>query len=118
MDYESELERALHAMFPDPGERQRVVEKMSRYGKEPYQREAPRVRLSILRLAFEAPHKLDYYIDEACKDYRDILCWAEHRHTSKRWELNRVNPEQYRKLRDKEEHEFRTWLASLRPTRS
>lgn len=114
IEYEIELQNVLHAMFPDKAERERVVEKMSKYGKEPYQREAPRVKLSILKLAFNEPDKLGYYIEEACKDYRDILCWAEYPETSRRRELRNANPEKYKQLREKEAREFLAWLASQR----
>ena len=60
IDYETELESVLDAMFPETTERERIVAKLSQYGKESFQREAPRVKLSILRISFNQPHKLDY----------------------------------------------------------
>lgn len=113
VEYEIELENALKTMFPNREERQRVVAKMGKYGEESYQREAPRVKLSILKLAYDDPGRLDHYIDEACKDYRDILCWAEYPHTSRNWRLRELDPERYNQLRNREEAEFLAWLEHM-----
>ena len=113
IDYESELKIALQALFPDPAERARVSGALETYGGESWHREPARVKLGILRLVSDQPDRLEYYVEEACKDYRDILAWAEYPETFRVWRLRETDPARYRELADKEAAEYLAWLRSL-----
>jgi hypothetical protein len=115
INYEVEFKKALLAMFPDAKLREEALAELNKYGAEDFHREAARVRLSILKLVHNQPEKLSYYVGVACSDFRDILCWAEYPETSKRWGLQEKNPERYKKLQQKEEQEYLSWLESLQP---
>ncbi len=111
IDYDKYLPVVLESMYPDKTERHAVESRLTSYGRESFQREVSRVRLGILRLAYEEPAKLDAFIQLACTDYRDLLCAAEYPHTSRRWKLRESEPERYKKLSEREEAAYRAWLA-------
>ena len=100
-------------MFPAAEDRRAVEEILSAYGKEPYHRERDRVRLGILKLAWDEPDKLGAYTQLACEDYRDLLCAAEYPYSSRRFDLNDAEPDKYRELREKESGEYAAWLEQI-----
>ncbi len=72
----------IKMVFPDRPTSD-VLSVLNRYGKESHEREILRVQLAILKLCDEKPDVgLDYYVNEAKQDYRDVLYWAEYPKTS------------------------------------
>ncbi len=113
IDYEALLPIALNAMFPDEAEREIVARKLDAYGTESFHREQARVKLGVLYLASQVPEKIESFIELACTDYRDLLCAAEYPHSSRRWGLQEKDPEKYKKLQDKEEKEYLSWVEKI-----
>ncbi len=113
IDYKVLLPMALKAMFPIEAGREQVAKKLDAYGTESFHREQPRVKLGILYLVSQQPEKLDSFIDLACTDYRDLLCAAEYPHSSRRWGLQEKDPEKYKKLQNKEEKEYLSWVEKI-----
>jgi hypothetical protein len=114
IDYKALLPMALKALYPNVLRRNEVEIKLESYGKESFHRELSRVRLGILYLASQTPEKLDSFIDLACTDYRDLLCAAEHPHSSRHWEIRKKDPGKYKKLQDKEEKEYLAWVDTIK----
>lgn len=71
------LQAAIARYFPahSPAE---IMQVLNRYGVESYELEHERVKLAILKLSEGDPDKLQYYLDCAKRDYRDVLYWAEY----------------------------------------
>ncbi|MEJ2609552.1 MAG: hypothetical protein P8179_05540 [Candidatus Thiodiazotropha sp.] len=113
IDYEALLPMALNAMFPKEVNRMVVEKKLEAYGTESVHREPARVKLGILYLISQKPENIDAFIDLACTDYRDLLCAAEYPHSSRRWRLQEKDPEKYKKLQDKEEKEYLSWVEKI-----
>lgn len=62
-------------------------------------RQAWRVQLAILALADGAPDKVLPLVEAACRDYRDILYWAEYPEESSNGRQTRAEmAERYRRL--------------------
>jgi len=78
IDYDAVLARKLCSMFPDPSVRKQVEDELNRYGVESYEREVPRVRVDILKVAGASLEKVREWADIAKRDYRDILAGAEY----------------------------------------
>ncbi len=62
--------------FP-PGDQDEVLEILSFYGAETYEREQERVLLAILNLSNGNTEGVWEYVDRAKRDYRDVLFWSE-----------------------------------------
>ncbi len=90
---------AVAASFPADA-RPRIVALLSSYGREPYEREAERVQLAIVKLAGGDEAKLAYFLGVAKQDYRDVLFWAD-------------NPEQARIDTPEKRKEVREMLKRL-----
>ena len=56
---------------------------LSLYGEKSYEREVERVRLAVLKLANGELTRLIKFVDDAKRDYRDVLMWAEYPPLSK-----------------------------------
>jgi hypothetical protein len=63
--------------FP-PEENDEVLEILSSYGTEDYEREKERVLLAILDLSKGKVEAVRELVDRAKKDYRDVLFWSEY----------------------------------------
>ena len=71
--------------------------------------DSPRVHLAILKLASADPAKLQYFIDCARTDSRDVLAWAEYpeEFRSPTWKMeNSVVKE----LRSRDRQQYEQWL--------
>lgn len=55
----------------------RILEILSQYGREPSEKEIVRVYIAILKLSCCDINKLKGYVEEAKKDYKQVLLWAE-----------------------------------------
>jgi hypothetical protein len=70
---EENVERAILASF-EKSFREDVRAAITLYSGP----EVPRVRLAILALAESNPDKVLALVEAACRDYRDLLYWAEY----------------------------------------
>ncbi len=61
-----------------PEEIEEVLEVLSFYGTEDYERETERVLLAVLNLSEGNKEAVWELVDRAKKDYRDVLFWSEY----------------------------------------
>jgi hypothetical protein len=54
-----------------------VLKLLDTYGVQSYERERERVQIAVVTLSEGDELKLQYFIDVARKDYRDVLFWAD-----------------------------------------
>lgn len=113
IDHTLMLSMVLEKLFPHEDTRATVTEFLDHYGKESYHREAARVRLAILKLSGSDLDKVGYYLKEACKDYRDVLAWAEYPAQMKDHSLYRRDPEKFARLVEKDHLQYEEWLSGL-----
>ena len=78
IDYAAILARKIKALFPDDEARAEAVSILATYGVESYEREVPRVRLAVLKLAGVSFSELRRHVEVAKRDYRDALAAAEY----------------------------------------
>lgn len=74
---EQDVIRIVNRDYPESA-RAVVFSKLDAYGSEARHREATRVRLAALKLANGDIDRLDTLLEEANKDYRDVLASAEY----------------------------------------
>jgi hypothetical protein len=109
MDIQAKLANKLKELFPEAESKLEIDALLDSYGKESYEKEPIRVRLSILKLAGSNPSiaEIQKYIIAAKADYRDILSWAEYPRQSKSWSAEGAEKQ---KLIDADLNEYQTWL--------
>lgn len=73
----ADVERITRRDFP-PEQVAEVLAILAEYGSEEWQREEDRVRLAVLKLANRNMKDLRYWIEQAKRDYRDVLGPAEY----------------------------------------
>lgn len=73
-----DLERKLVALYPDEANRSEAGGLLEIYGDESWHREVDRVRLAILKLAGGDLAQVARYVDEANRDFRDVIAMAEY----------------------------------------
>lgn len=61
-----------------PEDRDGVLQILSLYGTEDYEREKERVLLAVLNLSNGSREAVADYVDRAKRDYRDVLFWSEY----------------------------------------
>jgi hypothetical protein len=59
-------------------EREVILDQLNRYGRESWHMEIDRVRIAILMLAEADTGQVAGCVEMACRDYRDVLAWAEY----------------------------------------
>lgn len=85
---------------------------LARYGSEPWEREPPRVRLAILRLAHGDAAAVERHLRVAKTDFRDVLAAAEYPGSSIEWgKLAALTPEERARLHAADWEQYRAWLA-------
>lgn len=101
------LARKIPSLFP--GCEDSVKELLSRYGVETYEREPQRVRLAILKLSRGEIDRAGDYLEEAKKDYRDVLAWAEYPEQVRAptWKLA---PEENAAMQKRDLEQYEEWL--------
>ena len=72
----SKVELAAREAFPD-ADHVAIMKLLNAYGTEPYERERERVQLTIIRICQGDASRLQYQVDIAKIDYRDILVFAD-----------------------------------------
>lgn len=70
------IEAAVQRLFVK-AEQDRALELVLRYGKDPKDKDADRVRRAILKLSHGDIHRLNRLVNSAKQDYEDVLWWAE-----------------------------------------
>jgi hypothetical protein len=96
-------------MFPDAAVRERVENELQRYGLEEYEREAPRVRLAILKVVGTRIERIREWTEIAKRDYRDVLAAAEYPNqlVTATWSL----PSSERSaIEAKDAEQYRNWI--------
>lgn len=88
---------AIQAAFPN-GDASSLLAILERYGMESCEREKERVQLAIIALSGGCEDRLDYFVQAAKTDYRDVLCWQESGPLSQ--EEGRVQQQAVRRLLD------------------
>jgi hypothetical protein len=111
----TEITRKVNAMWNDPAERDRVFAQLQRYGQEPYEREAERVRLAILKLCDVRADRVTELVAAAKRDYRDVLMWAEYPGEGQalwalRSDLSNEERLQLEELRRQDRQQYLDWL--------
>jgi len=71
------LRHAVEHYFP-PGARQRALAAVAEYGAQPHERELDRVRFDLVALSRGDLLTLGQLLDQARRDYGEILRRAEH----------------------------------------
>lgn len=74
-DSQSLVESAVREAFPE-ADHAAIMSLLNAYGTEAHERERERVQLAIVKLSKADPGKLQYYVDVAKVDYRDVLAWV------------------------------------------
>ena len=100
-------------MFPDPDERELVVEILSQYGHAQFQREWDRVKMAILKLAGKSPDRIRYYTLMACRDYRDVLSAAEYPNQIGKHNLKETDPALYDEMVEEDKKQYRDWYLGV-----
>jgi hypothetical protein len=113
IDYEELVPRILTAMFPNPDERLKAEKRLGEYGTEHWHWAPERVRVAILKLAFDQPESLDRVVEVACSDYRDVLYFAETPLSFQDWNLPEENPQKYAELVKADQENYSNWLKAM-----
>jgi len=108
----ADVERIVRRDFPP--ERVGFVQTMLKeYGVEDWQRETDRVRLAILKLANRDIEQLRYWLEQAKRDYRDVLGPAEYPLYGKKWgRMDRASEEEQREIIDTDWAQYERWFKS------
>ena len=108
---DEDVERIVRRDFPLALQEQ-VRAALARYGREPWEREPPRVRLAILRLAHGDAAAVERHLRVAKTDYRDVLAAAEYPGASIEWgKLSALTADERAKLHAADWEQYRAWLA-------
>ena len=106
----NDVERVVRRDFPKE-EFANVMNILSEYGVEQWQRERPRVQLAVLKLARGTLKGLRLQIDEAKCDYRDVLGPAEYPTYTKRWhQMGKLPAEEKQHIIESDWNQYETWL--------
>ena len=111
LNSKKEILEKIQVYWPDH-ESGEILNTLNRYGTESYHKEQSRVHLAILKLSNGQLDRLEYFVETARSDYRDVLAWAEYPeemeigYTTK----NRMTPEEVKQLRIRDREQFLSWL--------
>jgi hypothetical protein len=112
------LEQVLAALFPNQLERKRVEKALKKRGTGDYCREA-RVGLAVLKLAGTQLERVNYYIDQADIDYRDVLVMAEYPGEMRQhYSLKENDPERYAQIVEADRKQYEEWINNQLSTES
>jgi hypothetical protein len=106
----NDVERIVHRDFPQE-QFAVVMDILSEYGAEKWQRECFRVRLAVLKLANGNLKDLRRCIETAKRDYRDVLAEAEYPGYMKRIsQTQELASEERQKIIEADWNQYETWL--------
>lgn len=107
----SEFVEALVRRLFGAAESRTAMEILERYGREPHEHEAVRVRVAALKLCGGDLGRLDGAVEHARRDYRDVLAWAEYpeelAHPTWRMPQDEVSG-----MRKRDLAQYRAWLEA------
>ena len=101
------LDRKITSIFPNKEDQIRQL--LSEYGKEDYERGSNRVKLAILKLSGGSIEKVKEYVQDAKKDYRDVLAWAEYPEQM-RTDAWKLSPEENKRIQERDIEQYEAWL--------
>lgn len=116
--------QVVESTWADEGDRESVLAHLAQYGEEPYEREAKRVLLAVLKLSEGRSERIVDLIRAAKHDYRDVLMWAEYpEEATALWALRpALSPEEVERLDDvrrRDKARYQAWVEMvLRPPRT
>jgi len=119
---DGDVAMAVEAAWQSEAERSEALAGLALYGVVPHEREAPRVRLAIVKLSAGQLDRVKDLVGQAKQDYRDVLMWAEFPDEGRSlWTTSARTPEQQKELsairqRDLEQHA--RWLTEVRRRRT
>lgn len=113
MDHAKLLSWIMITLFPNQLERKRVEKILKKSGTEDYYREA-RVGLAVLKLAGTQLEHIEYYIDQADMDYRDVLAMAEYPEQMRQhYSLKEKDPERYAQIIKEDRKQYEEWVERI-----
>ena len=112
LKYDYLLPLVIKAIYPDKKDREKVKKRLEDYGKKDYQPAPQRVRLAILKFAYENPENLDELVKAACSEYRDILYFAETPLSMELWGKDE-DLKKEREYQKKDDLNYINWLEKL-----
>jgi hypothetical protein len=120
---DADVASAVQTIWSMELERRKAEAALAEYGVAPHEREAPRVKLAILKLSQGQLDRLADLVSHAKRDYRDVLMWAEYPEEGRSiWVLSsRMTSEQNNQLaaiRQRDRDQYERWLADLRGRRT
>ncbi len=113
VDYSKTLPWVISAMFPEAHEQEVATNLLNQYGVDKWHIEPERVKLAILKLAYDDKSNLAALVECACSDYRDVLFIAESPSSSMTLVSPEDDPETYKKLVSEDEEEYLNWLNEV-----
>jgi hypothetical protein len=111
------VERHLAALWSTAEDRARAKAELARYGQEPHEAEAERVRLAVLKLGDRDLPRIAELVQEAKRDPQDLLAQAEHPGEraaawTRRPELTEDEQERLAVLRAEDERQYWEWIRA------
>ena len=102
------IQQIVDRLFPPPG-RASALALLERYGADAS--EPLRVRVAVLKLCEGQLARLEYYVERAHEDYRDVLAWAEYPEelVQPTWRLPASEVE---RIRDADRAQYVDWLRA------
>jgi len=88
-----------------------VLAMLNEYGAEEWQSEPDRVRLAVLKLANRNLQQVRYWLEQAKRDYRDVLGPAEYPLYMKKWgRMDRMSEEEQKRIIHSDWVQYESWL--------
>ena len=108
----ADVERVARRDFP-ADQIPSVMAVLGEYGEEEWHREEQRVRLAVLKLANRDMKDLRYWIEQAKRDYRDVLGPAEYPLYGKKWgRMDTILEEEQTRIIESDWAQYEQWLRS------
>ena len=107
---DADVERVVRRDYPQEHVAQ-VLAMLGEYGDEDWQREQPRVRLAVLKLATRSVEQVRYWIEAAKHDYRDVLGPAEYPlYEKKMFRIAKLSDEEHNRIIESDWAQYERWL--------
>lgn len=106
----ADVERVVARDFP-AALGQQVLQALSAYGTESYQREAHRIHLDILKLADGDLARVIQETENAGCDYRDTILSAEYpKYGRKMFHMDKLPPVEHDRIIESDKQQYEAWL--------
>ncbi len=106
---DADVERIVRRDFA-PHEASTVLEALSEYGRQEWHRDAPRVRVAILKLADGNLSRLRSAVKTSIRDARDVLSHAEHPRYVAEISEAETDPKKIAMVTESDSGQYRAWL--------